>query len=196
MPSDAALSRLNVSANSARWNATRVTTTITVATTSRRTSSAVTPRIDPNSSVVRSRADAAEMITTPRASMPTNSSPMAVSSPTRLRRFTSVIPPAITSALTSAPPMTLNPQIWARATPGMTPWARASPMNASPRSTTHVPTSEHTTTARSAPSSAVRMKLGSNASVSQDMGVWARRLGGACHPIVVRRTRTCQTSLN
>ena len=71
--------------------------------------------------------------------MPTNSSPMPVSSDSRVVRCTRLTPPTMTTALTIAPSDRSNPQMAARAMPGSTPWASASPKNASPRTTTHVP---------------------------------------------------------
>src|ERR1035437_287545 len=46
----------------------------------------------------------------------------------------------MTAAPTAAPAIPGKPRSNAAATPGSTPWARASPMKASPRSTTNVPT--------------------------------------------------------
>ena len=43
------------------------------------------------------------------------------------------------------------------ATPGITPWARASPMNDMPRTTTHDPVTEHTSEA-SSPASRARWR--------------------------------------
>ena len=106
------------------------------------------------------------MITTPSASMPTNSRPMPVSSRTRARRLTSVTAPLITSAATNAPTMGLNPHSRASARPGITPWARASPRNVSPRSTTQVPTTAVATLASSPASSARCINSGSNAWVN------------------------------
>ena len=87
-------------------------------------------------------------ISTPSASIPTNSSPIAASWFSRARRPTSEIPPTITAALANAPMVGLNPTIVAMARPGSTPWASASPMKVIPRSTTHVPTSPQAMAAR------------------------------------------------
>ena len=51
---------------------------------------------------------------------------MPVSLGRRVVRCTRLIPPTITTALTSAPSVRSNPHIAARAMPGSTPWARAS----------------------------------------------------------------------
>ena len=69
----------------------------------------------------------------------------------------------------------------------MTPWARASPRNVSPRSTTHVPTTAVAALASSPASSARCMNSGSNASVNHsiiglnatDATPWARLYAGA-----------------
>jgi hypothetical protein len=123
----------------------------------------VTPRTSPNRREVTSVAKLAEreMITTPSASMPTNSRPMPVSSRTRARRVTSDTAPLITSAATNAPMIGLNPHSTARARPGITPWARPSPRNVRPRSTTHVPITAHAAAARMPASSARCMNAGS-----------------------------------
>ncbi len=106
------------------------------------------------------------MITTPSASMPTNSRPMPVSSRTRARRLTTVTAPLITSAATKAPAMGLKPHRMARASPGMTPWASASPRKVRPRNTTHVPTTAVAALANNPASSARCMNSGSNAWVN------------------------------
>ena len=106
---------------------------------------------------------------TPSASIPTNSSPTPVSSPSRDRRLTRLTPATIRAALTSAPTVTLNPHSTARAMPGITPWARASPRKLRPRSTTQVPTTDDATTASIPASSARCMNSGSNGSRNQDM---------------------------
>ena len=84
-----------------------------------------------------------DTITTPSASMPTNSSPIAVSDESRDRRVMSVTPPIMARAPTIAPTIPGAPMSSAPAMPGSTPCASASPMNASPRSTTNVPTTAH-----------------------------------------------------
>ena len=50
-----------------------------------------------------------------------------------------VTPPIMTAAPDGAPTMPGKPRIRARAIPGSTPWARASPMKARPRRTINVP---------------------------------------------------------
>jgi hypothetical protein len=50
------------------------------------------------------------MIATPSASMPTNSSPIAVSSPMRLRAVTTEMPPTMTAAPSAAPSIRLPPR--------------------------------------------------------------------------------------
>ena len=87
--------------------------------------------------------DERDTITTPSASRPTNSSPIAVSLDRRERSVISVTPPIIAIAPTAAPIIPGTPSRSAAATPGSTPWASASPMNARPRSTTYVPTTAH-----------------------------------------------------
>ena len=86
-----------------------------------------------------------DTMTTPRASIPTNSSPMAVSPDSRDRRGEQVDPPIIEAAPTAAPARPGRPRRSAPATPGSTPWASASPMKASPRSTTKVPATAQAT---------------------------------------------------
>src|SRR5690606_19623414 len=129
----------------------------------------VTPRTSPKrrlcTSVAKDRLF--EMITTPRASIPTNSRPTAVSSARRARRFTNVMPPTITAAVARAPRVRSNPHSTARAMPGMTPWARASPRKDRPRSTTQVPTTEDATTASIPAHSARCMNSAAKGSVSQ-----------------------------
>ena len=100
------------------------------------------PSTSPNRMRVRSPVNESERdtMTTPSASIPTNSRPIAVSPDRRDRRRTMLTPPIITAAPTSAPPMPGSPSSSAPAMPGSTPWASASPMNASPRRTTNVPT--------------------------------------------------------
>ena len=111
-----------------------------------------------------------EMMITPRASIPTKSSPTPVSSPRRDRRFTRLIPPTMIAAVMRAPTVRLNPHSTARAIPGITPWASASPRKLRPRSTTHVPTTDEASTASIPASRARCMNSAWNGSSSQDMG--------------------------
>ena len=102
----------------------------------------VTLVIPPNRNPVSSPAKdwLLEITSTPTASMPTNSSPIDVSSVRFVRRPTTVMPSTMTAALMSAPTVRLKPITVAMARPGTTPWAKASPRNVIPRRTTHVPT--------------------------------------------------------
>ena len=84
-----------------------------------------------------------EVMITPNASIPTNNKPIAVSPERRKRRVTRLTPPIITTAPTAAPTMPETPKRRAVAIPGKTPWARASPTKARPRSTTNVPAIAH-----------------------------------------------------
>ena len=104
------------------------------------------------------------MMTTPTASIPTNSRPMPVSSGRLVVRWTRLMPPTITTALTIAPSVRSKPQMAASAMPGSTPWASASPKNARPRTTTHVPISAVVVAASSPPSSARWVRSDENAS--------------------------------
>ena len=61
---------------------------------------------------------------------------MAVSSLTRRPRLTVAMPSAVISPTTSAPSRMLRPSATATTMPGNTACVSASPMNASPRSTT------------------------------------------------------------
>ena len=145
--------------------------TIAAAVTCVRISSEVTPSTSPKSSAVTSivKDRARDTITTPNASMPTKSSPMAVSSRTAVRADTAVMSPLITRADRNAPTTGLKPQSTAKAMPGMTPCANASPKNDRPRSTTHVPMTEVATTATRLARSARCMKVGSKASVKNSI---------------------------
>ena len=100
------------------------------------------PRIWPNRIPTRSPANELERetITTPSASIATKSRPIAVSDDSRERRVIRLTPAIIASAPTAAPTIPGSPSRSAPAMPGSTPWARASPMKASPRRTTKVPT--------------------------------------------------------
>ena len=108
------------------------------------------PSTSPKRMLVRSplKLSERETMTTPRASMPTKSSPMAVSPDRRDLRRTTATPAIIAAAPTTAPPMPGRPSRIAPAMPGSTPCASASPMNARPRSTTNVPTIAHATATR------------------------------------------------
>jgi len=108
---------------------------------------------------------ACDTITMPSDSIPTNSSPMAVSSRTMVRFETTVMLALITNAATNAPTIGLNPHSTANAIPGITPCANASPRKLSPRSTTQVPTSEVATPAMRLPIKARCMNAGSKASI-------------------------------
>ena len=77
-----------------------------------------------------------EVMITPSASIPTNSKPIAVSLDSRDLRVINEMPVIITAALTAAPKIPDTPMSRAAAMPGTTPWARASPTNDRPRSTT------------------------------------------------------------
>jgi len=108
------------------------------------------PRISPNRMRTRSpeKAWERETMATPRASMPTNSRPMAVSGERLERRVMKPMPKIMAQAPSAAPAMPGRPRSMAAATPGSTPWARASPMKARPRSTTKVPTMPQATETR------------------------------------------------
>ena len=81
------------------------------------------------------------------------------------------MPPTISSAAPSAPMVVLKPMRYASAMPGSTPWAKASPRNVMPRSTTQVPTTEVVSTASNAAHSALRMKvLSTKGSIHQATG--------------------------
>ena len=84
---------------------------------------AVTPRASPKSIAVTSVANDFELetITTPKASIPTKSKPIAVSSLMTVLLDTNVMSPLITSAAQNAPTKGLKPQRTATAIPGMTP---------------------------------------------------------------------------
>ena len=127
----------------------------------------VIPSASPNRTAVTSvlKEPALEIITTPRASIPTKRSPIAVSSLTGARSETNVTRPLITSAATNAPNAGSKPHRTANATPGITPWASASPRNESPRNTIHVPTKDVAMTAMRPPMSALCMNVGSKASM-------------------------------
>ena len=102
----------------------------------------LTPSTSPNRISVRlpANSDDLDTITTPSASMPTNSRPIATSLLRRVRRCTAATPPIITAAPTSAPTNDGMPMSSAAAMPGSTPCASASPKKAIPRSTISVPT--------------------------------------------------------
>jgi len=125
-------------------------------------SSVVMPRASPKRMDVTSVAKDPDLDTmrTPNASIPTNKSPIAVSSRTGVRLETKVTRPLIMRAERKAPTTGLKPHKIATAIPGMTPWAKASPRNASPRKTIHVPTREVATTAITPPTSARCMNAG------------------------------------
>ncbi len=73
------------------------------------------------------------------------------------RRVMNPMPAIMARAPTAAPRMPGIPRSMAMATPGRTPWARASPMNASPRSTMRVPTMPQATETRKPASRAFAM---------------------------------------
>ncbi len=116
-------------------------------------------------SVAKDRDD--DTMMTPRASMPTNSSPIEVSYDNRARRRSAPTPTTMTPALTAAPSTAGIPVSVATATPGSMPCASASPRNAMPRTRTHVPTTAQSTAARVPPPRARSMKSTENGSVSQ-----------------------------
>ncbi len=113
-----------------------------VATSCSRISERVTPRISPKRMRTRSpeKAPERETMATPRASIPTKRSPMAVSEDSRERRVMKPIPRIMAAVPTAAPSSPGRPSSMEMATPGRTPWASASPMKARPRRTTNVPT--------------------------------------------------------
>ena len=157
---------LNVSAMKGRYSPTVAMTTMAAATNWPLMSLRVTPSTSPKSSEVTSVVNerALDTMTMPSDSMPTKRSPMPVSSRITVRADTTDTRPAMSAAATSAPMMGLKPQSTARAMPGMTPCAIASPRKASPRNTTQVPTSDVATTASRLPISARCMNAGSKAS--------------------------------
>jgi len=77
-----------------------------------------------------------EVMITPSDNMPTKSSPIAVSADNRTRDVITETPPIIATAPIAAPTTPGTPNSSARAIPGITPWASASPTNDRPRSTT------------------------------------------------------------
>ena len=81
------------------------------------------PSTSPKRMATRSTANdpLREMMITPRASMPTKSRPMAVSSDRRVVRCTREMAPTITTAATAAPSTGLKPSSRATAMPGSTP---------------------------------------------------------------------------
>jgi len=106
------------------------------------------------------------MMTTPSASIPTKSSPIAVSSPRRVCRLTTSMPATMTAAATAAPIAGLTSSTTAAAIPGTTPWTNASPKKLIPRSTSHVPTTAHISPARIPPISARCWNARANGSVN------------------------------
>ena len=111
---------------------------------------ASTPRNCPKRMASKSPVNESELETktTPRANKPMNKSPIAVSLESFERAVMRPTPPIITTAPTAAPSIVGKPRIVAIATPGRTPWAKASPMKAIPRRTTYVPTTAHVSDTR------------------------------------------------
>ena len=110
-----------------------------------------------------------EMITTPSASMPTNSKPMAVSSFRAVWRCTSSMPSTITPAAMAAPRKGEKSNSTAAAMPGTTPCTKASPKKLMPRSTSQVPTTDAITPATMPPIRARCWKPSANGSNSQSI---------------------------
>ena len=73
--------------------------------------------------------------------------------------------------------------------PGSTPWASASPKNASPRTTTHVPTSAVVAAASSPPTSARWVMPDEKASVTKSISAVLRRRGRRWCASCRRRSR-------
>ena len=101
--------------------------------------------------------------------MPTKSRPIAVSSLRLLCRRTVSISRSMTAAAIAAPSSGEKLKATAAAIPGTTPWVKASPKKAIPRSTSHVPTTEHISPARMPPMSARCWKPSVNGSVNHSI---------------------------
>ncbi len=152
-----------------RWKRPVTTRATAAATVSVTKSVVVTASTSPNRIAVTSVAkerDPDTMIT-PSASMPTKSSPIAVSTDSPRRRRSACTPSTITPALTAAPRTAGTPVSVATATPGSMPCASASPRNAIPRTSTHVPTTAQSTAAVAPAARARSMKSTEKGSVSQ-----------------------------
>ena len=86
------------------------------------------------------------------------SNPMAVSEERRERCVMTVTPPIMSIAPIAAPIIPGKPNRNARAIPGRTPWASASPIKAIPRMMTNVPAMAHAMETRMPAMSACIMK--------------------------------------
>ena len=108
-----------------------------------------------------------EMMITPSASMPTNSRPTPVSSPSRDRRFTKLMPATITRRREQGAHGEVEAPEHREGHAGDHAVGERIPRKLSPRSTTQVPTTEEATTASIPASRARCMNSGSNGSSSQ-----------------------------
>jgi hypothetical protein len=111
-------------------------------------------------------------MTTPRASIPTNSSPIAVSWDSPPRRVANPMPAAMPPAATAAPAGPGRPSTTAMATPGSIPCAIASPRKAMPRSTTQVPVTAQSTATSSPPARARCMNSTDSGAVITHTGTY------------------------
>ena len=111
------------------------------------------------------------MMTTASASIPTNSTPMDVSSDSGEMRGRNEMALTMMIAAASAPRLVSKPTMKAIAMPGSTPCTSASPRKFMLRSTTHVPTSEVVSTASSPASERLGHEwLEMNGSIHQPTG--------------------------
>ena len=94
---------------------------------------------------------------------------MPVSSLSLVVRWTRFVPATITSALSRAPRVRSKLQITARAMPGSTPCASASPKKANPRTTTQVPIKAVVAAASRPPSSARWVRSDEKASTKNEI---------------------------
>lgn len=152
-----------------RWKSQATTRATPAETASVPRSTGVTARTSPNRIAVTSVANDRdpETMITPSASIPTKSSPIAVSYDNPPRRRSACTPNTMTPALTAAPRTAGTPVSVATATPGSMPCASDSPRKAIPRTSTQVPTTAHSTAAVAPAASARSMKSTEKGSVSQ-----------------------------
>ena len=171
-PSVSAIRGSNAATTKARWHPI-VTARVRAIAAARTTMSAGRmARMSPNRRAVASVAKLRECDTmiTPTESIATNSSPMLVSYESLPRRCSAPMAALIATALAAAPSSSGRPSTVASATPGSIPWPMASPRNAMPRMTTHVPTTPQMTATRAPPTSARAKNSALRGSVSQDTG--------------------------
>ncbi len=123
IPNSSAFCLLKDSARNGRYMATETMITIPPRIACCTRSALVTPKASPNRIVVRLPVyeSTLEMITTPSASIPTKSRPIAVSSLSFVCRLTTSIPATMTAAATAAPSAGLTSSTTAAAMPGTTP---------------------------------------------------------------------------